>query len=127
MADISERKRHRSSGASDRVEVRIYNVNIAAAGHVAILAAALLICALLAGVAVSVIPGGSSLGKTDWNIIFIALGTLCLGFGSASVIYQYYRSQEIVALNAQYASLSERAKALLEEFNAYETGQKHNP
>ncbi len=125
MVHVSEKERPRRSPASDRVEIRIYNGSIEAQGWPAILTFILIACALLFGIAFAFILGAKSLTGTDWNIVFIAMGTLCLGFGSASALYQHTRSKQNSALKAQYESLRTRADALLEEFNAYEKNKSN--
>jgi hypothetical protein len=124
MAHISEPKSPRTNTtSSNRLEVRFYGLNVAAEGRLALLGLLLLIVGLLAGVALPIILNVSTPTHADWNTILIALGTLCLGFGSASVIYQYYRSRESTQLMAQFDSLRMRADTLYKEFNAYEKSQ----
>lgn len=123
MTPISENEPSPTGKTSDRLVVRFYGVDIAAQGRVAMLALALLVCGMLAGIALLVVLDASAPTRADWNTVFIALATLCLGFGSASTVYQYYRSRESAALNAQYDSLRVRADALLQKFDAYEKGQ----
>jgi hypothetical protein len=121
MADISETKRSNSDASPAPVEVRIYSVTIEGAARAAMLTFALIACTLVIGIAFAFALSPTSLIGINRNTILIALGTLCLGFGSASVLYQYYRSKESAALRAQYESLRERADALVKEFEAYQS------
>lgn len=114
MADLRERKRD-----SLGIELRTYSVRVTADSRAILIALALLVAAVLAGAAVPMLTGMAS-SRADASTIFIALGMLCLGFGSASVLYQHYRSKESAALRAHQESLQQRANALLQEFREYE-------
>src|SRR5947209_19989286 len=111
MADVSKPGR-------TAIEVRTYSIE-AARSPVGFISLALLVAAVLAGAAVPILTGMTS-SRVDMSTIFIALATLCLGFGSASVLYQHYRSKESAALRVQQESLQQRANALLQEFRDYE-------
>lgn len=63
--------------------------------------------------------GSALTASVDRNTILIAFGTLCLGFGSASVVYQYYRSRQDTVLKTRYDSLRARADTLVQEFKTY--------
>jgi len=110
MADVSK---------PDRTAIEVRTYSIEAARSPVGLIAALLAAALLAGAAVPILTGMTA-SPADMSTIFIALATLCLGFGSASVLYQHYRSKESAALRVQQESLQQRASALLQEFGDYE-------
>lgn len=123
MAQVSEHTPSGSTTKPGRLEVRFYGLNVAAEGRFALLGLLLLVAGLVAGAALPIVLAVTTPTRADWNTIFIALGTLCLGFGCASMVYQYYRSKESAQLLAQYRSLQERADSLLKEFDAYEKNQ----
>jgi hypothetical protein len=119
MVDMSDGKRQ-DRLASPQVEIRLYDPNLVLEGRLTVIGLILLVGCLLAGAALPIAFGAGSYARETWDMIFIASGTLCLGFGSASVLFQYFRTREHDSLLAQYDSLKMRADKLLDEFSRYE-------
>ena len=62
----------------------------------------------------------SKYAELSWNVVFVSMATLCLGFGVAAVFYGHIRNAQSRALREQYDELRTRADDLSKKFESFE-------
>ena len=62
----------------------------------------------------------SKYATNSWNVVFVSMATLCLGFGVAAVFYGRIRDAQGRALREQYDELRTRADVLSKKFDSFE-------
>ena len=73
-----------------------------------------------AGLFAKTIMGFDTRMDENWKLVFISMGSICLGFGAAALLYRHFRELETRALEAQYEALRKNADALVEELDRFE-------
>jgi hypothetical protein len=76
----------------------------------------MLVVAFLGGIFLRPALSGDS-WPVHWNYVFVALGTLCLGFGAGILVYRIRQRSEAAQLRNDYAEMRKRAQAAAAEMD----------
>jgi hypothetical protein len=75
--------------------------------------------AFLAGIVVTMRGDSWSLGQ-DWRVVFVAMSTLCLGFGAATLVYWVFSANRAIELRLLHRELRDQTDALVRDLDRYE-------